>query len=109
MTLLTVDDLRPKLREIVARMPKACNPTVDGTCLYTDPVDSDRHCLAGQLAAELGWQVPGPDVEGLVSMGVHIQFGWPLDEDAVEYLTTVQGAADMAIAWDAPGVTRAIG
>ncbi len=93
--LLDVDDLRPLLLDIIDRMPDAVNPLDTGemVCLYTDPNDHDRHCLIGQLAAEMGWSVPDA-VEDGGATGVAREYGWPVTVEAAEFLGDAQSAAD---------------
>ena len=104
-------ELRPLVLDIIARMPDARNPTEEdypSVCLYTDPDDPSRHCIAGQLAASEGWRVPGPNVLS-GACAVADDYGWPLSAEATVALRRVQAAADSGVrSWGSPEVRAAI-
>lgn len=87
-------------REVVERLlavidahPQQVNPEDATGCVYTHPTDPTYHCLAGQLAADSGWTVPGPEEEGYVEEVWH-RFGWPLSEEGATALGRAQFLAD---------------
>ena len=92
---------------ILESSPSNVNPTNQwGGCLYTDEDDSDRHCVVGQLAAELGWPVPPasyrPGVEGAT------KDYWPdLPSDTAQVLWRAQAKADYATRGDGSWGTAA--
>lgn len=87
-------DLRPLVLDIIARMPDARNPTegdYPSICLYTDPDDPSRHCIVGQLATEMAWDLPDCTVcaSGLVDLA-----DWPVTEAGGFWLDRLQAEAD---------------
>ena len=99
--LLTPEDLLPLIQDIARRMPDAKNPVKmnDGTgmaayvCLYTDPNDTERHCIVGQLASEQGWQMP--PIGNTESAGHNaVVLNWPVNARAAGVLSSLQTVAD---------------
>ena len=95
MSFYTEQQVRDAAAEIIERMPDANNPWSRGhvACLYTSPADRDRHCIAGQIAADLGWRVPGPEFIDDAGEAAHV-YEWPVDDGAVEFLMAIQREAD---------------
>jgi hypothetical protein len=93
--MYTRTELRAELEAIIQEMPDNINP-VDSTaetCLYTAVNNPDRHCIVGQLAVRLGWNVPSSEYEGSASTAAGI-FDWPISQDGREFLDRVQSMAD---------------
>lgn len=98
--LLTIDEARKLLLDIVAKNPEKVNPRVPGTmmCLYTtgENFRNPRRCIVGQLAYEQGWYLPGEaDISQCqpVSMAARA-YRWPIGSSAISYLQAVQSQAD---------------
>lgn len=83
-----------KLAALIAANPDAVNPLYrDGkSCVYTG-TDGKSHCIVGQLAADEGWDIPGPGEPGEYADDM-TEWEWPIDTDTADYLAAVQKIAD---------------
>lgn len=92
--LMTADGVKAAVLAVIDAHPDRINPTNgDGQCLYTDPDDPDCHCLIGQVAADQGWQVPGPECTR-PAFGAAEEYGWPVTTEAADLLSAAQEYAD---------------
>ena len=93
--VVPVSELRAAVLAAIDAHPDQVNPLKDDeACIYTSPFNPDHHCIVGQVAADFGWEDPGPS-----SDYVHTEapkHGWPLDQSGIEFLTKVQALADEA-------------
>lgn len=82
--LITFDMVEAELAKLDRRKR---NPMRDGTCLYTDPRNPARHCIVGQLWANLDVPVPGP--ESIVSADEAAEALGTIDRHAPGVLTAL--------------------
>lgn len=76
--------------------PDGINPRMGkGACRYTATSDPDWHCLIGQMAADRGWKVPGPEYVGGPASVADL-FDWPVADAAAEAMEEAQRLADLA-------------
>lgn len=63
-SLITYERAFEAIEAAVLSNPNETNPRHNAMCVYTDPVDATRHCIAGQALADLGlgWFLPDPGV-----------------------------------------------
>lgn len=91
--LNTADEARAAIAAVIAANPDKINPMVHHVCRFTSTTDPDWHCIVGQLAADLGWSVPGPKFDG-GSVSATEVYGWPVSDEALEVLMEAQKQAD---------------
>jgi len=99
----TKAQLEVAITQAVKRHPGRHNPRTQNRVrvtgysdpVYTSPDDSNYHCIIGQVAADLGWSVPGSDVILPADEAAPL-FGWPLDLETARWLTSVQNQFDSA-------------
>lgn len=98
-TLMTRDEVVAALLATIDAHPNAVNPRTSGSpgapCVYTDRRDRSSHCLVGQVAADLGWKVPGPYAESAPGVQA-VRLGWPITQSAAGALSVAQSKADNA-------------
>lgn len=72
------------------------NPVEDGGCVYSDPENPDRHCIAGEVLSLLG--LPLPEVgSGRNSWGIESLIekeAFPFADESVALLLEAQALAD---------------
>jgi len=95
--VLSFDDTRALLLDIIRRYPDNRNPLSDNglICLYTNA--AGRHCLIGQLAYEQGWEMPSDTRQYLGAATQATDLRWPLSPEAVDLATYAQSVADQRI------------
>jgi hypothetical protein len=101
-TPITLDEVRAVAQQVVVDFgPKYRNPGIDdeyGTCRYT--TEDGAHCIAGQIAENMGVPVPGIDSRNNedVVKDVTIWRGI-FTAEAEFYLAEVQKNADQGSPW----------
>lgn len=104
MSKIEYAEVADELRRIAATHPRKKNPT-EGvgpyqTCIYTDKWRK-RHCLAGQVAHNLGVHVPTyTSLENRATAADQVQL-WreTFTSDALNLLCKAQYEADQKVTW----------
>jgi hypothetical protein len=87
-------EIEAAIERAVKQHPERHNPRADTSlCEYTSPDDDDWHCIIGQVATDLGWTIPGPEIV-LPAHEAALVLGWPVDKETANWLTDVQDQFD---------------
>ena len=97
---ITLEQVQAEAAKVVETFgPKHKNPDDGDGCSYTN-VDGE-HCVAGQIAVNLGAPIPGLMDDSNFSNVYEVEMWRPLfTSDALTYLYTVQDLADSGYTWE---------
>lgn len=107
---ITIDQVRDTAAKVVQRFgedhknPKGYDGPVvddaDNMCVYTDP--HGNHCIAGQVLVDLGQPVPEwGDTNNSIFAFELLSYGYDIEDQAIQFLTTMQSIADEDGRWGA--------